>query len=639
MPKKDNIKHFNKKKGFTIVELVIVVAVVGILTAVLVPTFVNLVSKANEAADNSLVTNLNKQLEIKRATEGSNKTMSEALDDCLEGGYKVDNLTPTSDGKDIIWSSVEDRFYFVDKDQAPAGAKSSNLYDYFKVYTDKDAIPATQTFSIYAKGTNWTTVPTLAVGFDAGENEGIAAIEFATSETRSVVIRTNGSGTVFTVNAPSSNVYHYDELDSLTITAVAPSSYHEYGNIANKVVISQGHIAIESGAEVPEVSVENATGAVTVTANEGTLVSADSASSSQTSVVANSEEVFVSGVEATNISGTSASEVALPTAIASEANLTAALAAGKNYLQLSADFTVTNPFVIVENSVFDFAGHRISAEHGEGALMTSRGTTTIMDTGENGGLTSSGEIVLKNSGNMTIKGGKFVGTNDWTDTEAKAKGTERGVINNASEATLFVKNVRIEVAHDFALLNNGYTTIDGGEFVSAAESYGGYAYGYAVSSYGGKLTINSADIQGVHGCIGINAGEGEINDVHAETVVGNGNSYRALYVAGERDRVNVYINGGYFKSYRMEAASIGNNSDGGLGRLATAIINGGTFINGAGSDTKPAIKIINADWSTSTNYGIGEATINGGKFSSDVTGAHGVETCVKGEDGLWVVNA
>ena len=39
-----------KKKGFTIVELVIVIAVIGILSAVLIPTFANLVSKANESA-------------------------------------------------------------------------------------------------------------------------------------------------------------------------------------------------------------------------------------------------------------------------------------------------------------------------------------------------------------------------------------------------------------------------------------------------------------------------------------------------------------------------------------------------------------------------------------------------------------
>ncbi len=39
----------NKKKGFTIVELVIVIAVIGILSAVLIPVFSNVVSSANNA--------------------------------------------------------------------------------------------------------------------------------------------------------------------------------------------------------------------------------------------------------------------------------------------------------------------------------------------------------------------------------------------------------------------------------------------------------------------------------------------------------------------------------------------------------------------------------------------------------------
>ena len=38
------------KKGFTIVELVIVIAVIAILSAILIPTFSNLVTKANKTA-------------------------------------------------------------------------------------------------------------------------------------------------------------------------------------------------------------------------------------------------------------------------------------------------------------------------------------------------------------------------------------------------------------------------------------------------------------------------------------------------------------------------------------------------------------------------------------------------------------
>lgn len=53
------MKKLNNKKGFTIVELVIVIAVIGILAAVLIPTFSGVIDKANESnalseASNSL---------------------------------------------------------------------------------------------------------------------------------------------------------------------------------------------------------------------------------------------------------------------------------------------------------------------------------------------------------------------------------------------------------------------------------------------------------------------------------------------------------------------------------------------------------------------------------------------------------
>lgn len=44
------MKKLNNKKGFTIVELVIVIAVIGILAGVLIPTFSSIVGKANASA-------------------------------------------------------------------------------------------------------------------------------------------------------------------------------------------------------------------------------------------------------------------------------------------------------------------------------------------------------------------------------------------------------------------------------------------------------------------------------------------------------------------------------------------------------------------------------------------------------------
>ena len=45
------------KKGFTIVELVIVIAVIGILSAILIPTFVGVTQNANKAALKSNLAN------------------------------------------------------------------------------------------------------------------------------------------------------------------------------------------------------------------------------------------------------------------------------------------------------------------------------------------------------------------------------------------------------------------------------------------------------------------------------------------------------------------------------------------------------------------------------------------------------
>jgi len=53
------VKNTNKKRGFTLIELVVVVAVIAILAAVLVPTFTGIIDKANQSADETAVRNIN----------------------------------------------------------------------------------------------------------------------------------------------------------------------------------------------------------------------------------------------------------------------------------------------------------------------------------------------------------------------------------------------------------------------------------------------------------------------------------------------------------------------------------------------------------------------------------------------------
>ena len=50
------------RKAFTLVELVIVIAVVAILAAVLIPTFGGVINKSNLSVDTQTATNINKNI-------------------------------------------------------------------------------------------------------------------------------------------------------------------------------------------------------------------------------------------------------------------------------------------------------------------------------------------------------------------------------------------------------------------------------------------------------------------------------------------------------------------------------------------------------------------------------------------------
>lgn len=114
-------KFFSARKGFTIVELTIVIAVIAILAAVLIPTFVSLVKKANNSADVQMVTNINKYLAAMEATDGKNVTMHDAVKDAEDAGYKAAILTASNPDNTILWDMENDRFLVVDgKKSLPA---------------------------------------------------------------------------------------------------------------------------------------------------------------------------------------------------------------------------------------------------------------------------------------------------------------------------------------------------------------------------------------------------------------------------------------------------------------------------------------------------------------------------------------
>ena len=243
------------KKGFTIVELVIVIAVVAILAAVLIPTFIGLMQTAKTSADIQLVTSLNKVMAMQEALDGKNGTMYNALQDAKANGYDLSKLTPTSEGNDIVWDQSTDRFALVnpkaatdqilfwDESLTKPSVDSNNIYKLWKIYTE---MPGEQTYSIYWAGTTAPnlTGETLTVGFDAGECRVIDTIEYkGIGAARTVIIRTNGEN--LTVDAAQDTVNHYGSAEHVDVIAVAKSSYHEYGTTC-LISITSGRIVFET---------------------------------------------------------------------------------------------------------------------------------------------------------------------------------------------------------------------------------------------------------------------------------------------------------------------------------------------------------------------------------------------------------
>lgn len=100
---KTNIIKNNKKHGFTLVEFIVVIAIIAILSAVLIPTFVNLIRSARISADTQIARNMNTALAAAEILDGKNETLYDAVRDIQEVGYTVDKLTPSANGCSLVW--------------------------------------------------------------------------------------------------------------------------------------------------------------------------------------------------------------------------------------------------------------------------------------------------------------------------------------------------------------------------------------------------------------------------------------------------------------------------------------------------------------------------------------------------------
>ena len=103
------MKNIQKKSGFTIVELVIVIAVIAILAAVLIPTFAGIIQKANLSSDMQAVREMNLALAADEELHGRAKSLDAAMKILADAGYDANSWVCLSTGYTVYWWSANNR--------------------------------------------------------------------------------------------------------------------------------------------------------------------------------------------------------------------------------------------------------------------------------------------------------------------------------------------------------------------------------------------------------------------------------------------------------------------------------------------------------------------------------------------------
>ena len=244
------------KKGFTIVELVVVIAVLAILAAVLIPTFANLIHKAEFNNDQALVRNLNTTLAISAEGKDGKKTMHETLVEVKEeGGFIVETLTPRSTGSDIVWDQEHNQFVLVYDNGTKffTGTQWDTGLNKLKMWKIVSEIPTTSEYSLYLRsGATQKTINANGFGVDVGSNTDVETVYYTntTGSEKSVLIRTNSKATTLNIDAKDDTVDHHGDVGQVNITKIDKTHcYNEHGN-AVYVKVTEGKVVAKAGGRI-----------------------------------------------------------------------------------------------------------------------------------------------------------------------------------------------------------------------------------------------------------------------------------------------------------------------------------------------------------------------------------------------------
>ncbi|MBQ7446076.1 MAG: tyrosine-protein phosphatase [Clostridia bacterium] len=252
----------SNRKGFTIVELVIVIAIIAILAAVLIPTFGSIINKANASKDTVLVRNLNTALSLDKASQITHKYPQQALDCVGDSGFSILSIKSSANGNEILWDSANDLFCYADAsgnikyipEFSPATTPGDEAY--FKIYQISEQKDNSGTldltedkYSAYLDANDAITKVVTNKGVDTGKCDNIAEVDYTNSSEKNVIIRTGSFATTLKINAHYDTVEHYGFASVVDIADIKSTSYHEHGTVG-KLKIAAGHAVVEEDGTV-----------------------------------------------------------------------------------------------------------------------------------------------------------------------------------------------------------------------------------------------------------------------------------------------------------------------------------------------------------------------------------------------------